>query len=155
MGTKGLELVNVYPNTLPDDTMNEIVIKSMPMSAKDGDFASSTAQGCLFESYIFTVPGEQRNNIASLIAIFDKSNYNRDTIRKIFAYTVDEINRHNLGSTEIFSKILPNLYEGLTKGKLKIKISSVVTLDFEIEDESKKKDRGEEFLESMKGELWR
>ena len=73
MGKKGLELVNVFPDAFPKNVLNEIVLKSMPMSAKEGDFASSTVQDILFESYIFTVPGEDRNNIASLVAIFDDS----------------------------------------------------------------------------------
>ncbi len=51
----------------------------MPMSAKVGDYSSSTAEGVVFESYIFAVPGVKRNNIASLVAVFDTSEYNRQS----------------------------------------------------------------------------
>lgn len=156
MGKKGLELVSTFPNVLPDQTLNEIVLKSMPMSAKEGDFSSSTAEGCVFESYIFAVPGEQRTNIASLIAVYDNSEYNRQSIRKFFSFTVEELQKHKLGDTETFEKILPNMFDGLTKGHVKIKISSVVTLDFDFDyKEKKEKDRGEEFLEALKDDMWK
>jgi len=156
MGKSGLELVKVYPDTLPQSILNEIVLKSMPLSAKNGDFASSTVQGSLIECFIFNVPGIDRNNIASLVAVYDNSKYDRDSVRKFFSFTVAELQKHNLSDTETFSKILPNMYEGLNKGKVKIKISSVVTLEFNFdEDEKKKKDRGEEFLDSLKGDVWK
>lgn len=155
MGKNGLELVKVFPDTLPNSIIDEIVLKSMPLSARDGDFSSSTAQGCLFESYIFAVPGEERKNIASLVAIFNDSKYDRDGIRKFFSFAVSELQKHDLGNTEILSRILPNIYEGLGKGKVKIKISSVVTLDFEFKHDEKKKDRGEKFLDSLKGDMWK
>ncbi len=156
MGKTGLELVNVYPNALPDSLLNELVIKSMPMSAKDGDFTSSTVQDCQFESYIFSIPGKDRKNIASLVAIFENSTYDRNSVRKFFSFTVAEIKKNNLGNTETFSKILPSMYEGLVKGKIKIKISSVVTLEFDFQDKDKKqKKRGEKFVDSLKDELWK
>ncbi|MBN1328149.1 MAG: hypothetical protein JXA54_01635 [Candidatus Heimdallarchaeota archaeon] len=156
MGNKGLELLKIYPDILPENLVNEIVLKSMPLSSKEGDFASSTAQDCVFESYIFTVPGDQRNNIASLVAVFNNSHYNRDNVRKFFSFTVQELKKHNLGDTETFERILPNMFDGLTKGKVKIKISSVVSLDFDFEEEEKKpKDRGEELLDSLKGDMWK
>lgn len=156
MGSKGLELVSSYPDTLPQQILDEIVLKSMPMSAKDGDFSSSTAEGCVFESYIFTVPGEDRNNIASLVAVYDNSEYNRNNIRKFFTFTVTELQKHKLGETKMFEQILPKMYEGLAKGRVKIKISSIVTLDFDFSNkEQKEKDRGEEFLESIKEDMWK
>jgi len=155
MGKTGLELVKVFPDTIPNNIINEIVMKSMPLSAKEGDFSSSTVQGCQIECFIFSVPGEQRNNIASLIAVYDNSNYNRDSVRKFFSFTVAELKKHKLGDTDTFSKILPSMLEGLKKGKVKIKISSIVTLEFNFEDEKKEKDRGEEFLDSLKGDVWR
>jgi hypothetical protein len=156
MGNRGLELVSSYPNVLPEPILNEIVLKSMPMSAKEGDFSSSTAEGCVFESYIFTVPGEDRNNIASLVAVYDNSNYNRNDIRKFFTFTVTELQKHKLGDTNTFEKILPKMYDGLAKGRVKIKISSIVTLDFDFSYKNQKqKDRGEEFLESLKDDMWK
>ena len=156
MGKTGLELVSTYPDALPQQVINEIVLKSMPLSAKAGDYTSSTVEGCVFEGYIFTIPGEERNNIASIIAVYDNANYNRDSIQKFFTFTVSELKKHRLNDTDTFKKILPNMYEGLSKGKVKIKISSVVTLDFDFtSDEKKEKDRGEEFLDSLKEDMWK
>jgi len=156
MGKTGLELVSAYPDVLPQPILNEIVLKSMPMSAKEGDYSSSTAEGIVFESYIFTVPGEERNNIASLIAVFDNSEYSRTSIRKFFSFTVAELQKNKLGDTNTIEKILPNMFDGLAKGHVKIKISSVVTLDFDFSHKEKKeKDRGEEFLDAIKDDMWR
>ena len=156
MGKKGLELVKIYPDTLPKQTINEVVLKSMPMSAKEGDFASSTAEGVIFESYIFSVPGEDRGNIASLVAIYEKPDYNRENLRRFFSFTITELKKNNIADTSTLTDILPNLYEGLAKGKVQIKISSVVTLEFDFDEQDKKpKDRGEKFLEEMQGDLWK
>ena len=156
MGKAGLELVKTYPDVLPQPVLNEVVLKSMPMSAKDGDFSSSTAEGVVFESYIFTVPGEDRNNIASLIAVFENSEYNRQSIRKFFSFTVAELQKHNYANTQTLETILPNMFDGLAKGHVKIKISSIVTLDFDFSYKGKdEKNREEEFVEKMTGDLWR
>jgi len=129
----------------------------MPLSAKAGDYASSTVQGYQIECFIFSVPGENRRNIASLIAVYEDANYDRDIVRKFFSFTVAELQRYNLNDTNTFSKILPSMLEGLKKGRVKIKISSVVTLEFNFDDGTKKKekDRGEEFLDSLKGDVWK
>ncbi|RLI68412.1 MAG: hypothetical protein DRP02_04435 [Candidatus Gerdarchaeota archaeon] len=156
IGKSGLELVTVVPDTIPNIILNEIVLKSMPLSAKAGDFASSTVEGYQIECFIFSVPSDERQNIASLVAIYDNPNYDRDTVRKFFS-TIMELQRYNMSDTNTFSKILSSMLEGLKKGKVKIKISSVVTLEFNFDDDSKKKkkDRGEEFLESVKDDIWR
>jgi len=156
MGKTGLELVSSYPDILPQQLLNEIVLKSMPMSAKAGDYTSSTAENIVFESYIFTVPGEARNNIASLVAVFENTEYNRESIRKFFSFTVKELQKHNYADTKTFETILPNMYDGLAKGHVKIRISSVVTLDFDFSyKEKENKKREEEFVDAMKDDLWK
>lgn len=156
MGKTGLELVKAYPDVLPENTINEIVMKSMPLSSKEGDFSSSTVDRCIFESYIFSVPGEDRNNIASLVAVFEGSDYKRDDIRKFFSFTVTELKKNQIADTEMITKILPHLYEGLIKKKVKIKISSVVTLEFDFaSEEPSEKDPGKDFAEAMQDDLWK
>ena len=77
-------------------------------------------------------------------------------IRKFFSFTVAELQKHKLGDTNTFEKILPNMFDGLNKGHVKIKISSIVTLDFDFSyKEEEKKDRGEEFLDAMKDDMWK
>ena len=72
MGNKGLELVEAYPKVLPVNILNEIVTKSMPMGAKEGDFTSNTIGQSAFSGYIFSLPSDTgRSNIASLIAVFN------------------------------------------------------------------------------------
>ncbi len=156
MGKNGLELVKVHPKGVPESTLNQIVLKSMPMSSKEGDFSSSTADRCIFESYIFSLPGTDRRNIASLIAIFDGPDYKREDIRKFFLFTITELKKNQIDNIEMITKILPHLYEGLSKKKVKIKISSIVTLDFDFTSEAKdEKDPGQAFTESMQNDLWK
>ncbi|MBD3190188.1 MAG: hypothetical protein GF308_06075 [Candidatus Heimdallarchaeota archaeon] len=156
MGKTGLELVKSHPNVLPKETLNEIVLKSMPLSAKDGDYASSTAGGCVFESYIFSIPGKRRRNIASLVVIFDKENYDRKTIRRFCSFTITELKKNNLADAETISEILPNLYNGLSERRMKIKISSVVTLSFDFDEKEQKDKKPEEkFVDSLKEDFWK
>jgi len=155
MGTKGLELVKVYPNVLPEEILNQIVVKSMPFNAKNGDFASSTVGDAVFSGYIFSVPSEnERDNIASLVAVYNNMNYDSNALRKVFAFTIAELKKNNVADMETLTKILPNLYNGLVNGRLKIKISSVVTLEFDMQY----KDEKDEDLESLNGfgrDLWK
>ncbi len=156
MGKKGLELVKAHPDVVPESTLNQIVLKSMPMSSKEGDFSSSTADKCVFESYIFSVPGAERNNIATLVAVFEGSDYKREDIRRFFSFTVTELEKNQMVNIEMITKILPHLYEGLSKEKVKIKISSVVTLEFDFTSEKKsEEDPGKEFAASMQDDLWK
>ena len=155
MGQKGLELVSAHPNVLPEDMVNQIVIKSMPMSAKDGDFSSATVDNAVFSGYVFSVPSEVgRDNIATLIAVYNDMKYDSEVIRKVFSFTVDELKKKNLADIQTITKILPNIYTGLVEGQLKIKISSVVTLEFDIK-EKKENDKDLEALNGFGKDLWR
>lgn len=81
-------------------------------------------------------------------------NYDSNTLRKVFAFTVAELKKNNVADIETLTKILPNLYNGLVNGRLKIKISSVVTLEFDMQY----KDEKDEDLESLNGfgrDLWK
>ena len=128
----------------------------MPLSAKSGDFASSTVEGCIFESYIFSVPGEKRSNIASLVIVFKNLSYDREEIRKFFSFTITELQTNNFADIQTLAKILPNLYKGLCQKHIKIKISSIVTLEFDFDDKEKiKGDREEELVDSIKSDFWR
>ena len=107
MGSKGLELVKAYPNVLPEEILNQIVIKSMPFNAKNGDFASSTVGDTVFSGYIFSVPSEnERDNIASLVAVYNNMNYDSNSIRKVFAFTITELKKNNVADIETLSKII-------------------------------------------------
>jgi hypothetical protein len=154
MGSKGLELVNTYPKVLPDNILNEIVTKSMPMGAKEGDFTSNTVGVSAFSGYIFSMPSDSgRSNIASLIAVFSDLEYDSNVIKKVFTFTVTELKKNNIIDTDTIIKIMPKLYEGLSEGHLKIKVSSVVTLECDIRKESKDKD--EEALNSFGQDFWK
>ena len=154
MGSKGLELVNAYPKVLPMNVLNEIVTKSMPMGAKEGDFTSNTIGNSAFSGYIFKLPSETgRSNIASLIAVFNDLKYDSNVIKKVFTFTVTELKKNNMIDTETIVKIMPNLFAGLVEGHLKVKVSSVVTLEFDVRKESKDKD--EEALNSFGQDFWK
>ncbi|HUT80739.1 MAG TPA: hypothetical protein VMZ29_05995 [Candidatus Bathyarchaeia archaeon] len=155
MGQKGLELVKAYPDVLPENTLNQIIIKSMPMGAQEGDFSSSTANDTVFSGYIFKVPSEvERSNIASLVAVYNDMKYDSESIRKVFAFTISELKKKDLVDIETLSRILPNLYTGLVEGQLKIKISSIVTLEFNF-NEGKDANKDDEALNEFGKDLWK
>ena len=154
MGSKGLELVKAYPKVLPENIITEIVTKSMPMGAKEGDFTSNTIGPSAFSGYIFALPSETgRSNIASLIAVFNDLDYDSNVIKKVFTFTVTELKKNNMIDTETIIKIMPNLFTGLAEGHLKIKISSVVTLECDVRKEDKDKD--EEALNNFGQDFWK
>ncbi|NHJ46668.1 MAG: hypothetical protein FK733_02660 [Asgard group archaeon] len=155
MGSKGLELVKAYPNVLPESVIDQIVIKSMPFNAKNGDFSSSTLDNTVFSGFVFSVPSQVgRDNIASLVAVYNDMKYDTETIRKVFSFTISELKKYNVADIETVSKILPNLYNGLAEGQLKIKISSIVTLEFDFK-QKEEKDSDEDSINSFGKDLWR
>jgi len=155
MGKTGLELVKAYPNVLPEDILNQIVIKSMPFNAKEGDFTSSTVGDAVFSGYIFSIPSPgDRDNIASLVAVYNNMNYDNKAIRKVFAFTISELKKNNVADIDTLMKILPNLYTGLVEGRLKIRISSVVTIEFDLQYEDEK-DKDMESLNGFGRDLWK
>ncbi|NHJ88075.1 MAG: hypothetical protein FK734_21600 [Asgard group archaeon] len=154
MGRTGLELVKSYPDVLPVDELNNIILKSIPMGSNDGDFTTSTVGPNMISGYIFAIPGEQRQNIASLVAVFNDSNYEQQVIKKVFSFTVDELRKSEAITTEIIANILPKLYDGLVKGKLQIKISQVTSLNLEISSEDGTKEKKDSFDE-FGDDVWR
>ncbi|NHJ84002.1 MAG: hypothetical protein FK734_00985 [Asgard group archaeon] len=155
MGQKGLELVKAYPNVLPEPIINQIVVKSMPFNAKDGDFASSTVDDTVFSGYVFSVPADSgRDNIASLVAVYSDMKYDSESIRKVFSFTITELKKNNLADVSTIGKILPNLYNGLIEGSLNIRISSIVSLEFDFKSKQEK-DKDMEALQEFGKDLWK
>lgn len=154
MGQKGLEMVEAYPKSLPEEVYNKLVLKCMPLGAKDGEFTTTQVDDYIYSGYVFTIPSnDTRSNIASLAAIFDENISNPANLKKIFAYTINELRQNNLVSIETLKGILPSLYKGINEGHLKIKISSVVTLEFEFSDEENNNEV-EKKLNDMRNEMW-
>jgi hypothetical protein len=155
MGQKGLELVKAYPEVLPDEILNQIVIKSMPMGAKEGDFSSSTVEDAIFSGYTFSIPSKSgRDNIASLVAVYDTMKYDSESIRKVFSFTITELKKNNLMDVDTVTKIMPNLYNGLVEGHFKVKISSVVTLEFDMKSKEEK-DKDLEAINGFGKDFWK
>ena len=82
---------------------------------------------------------------------FNSMDYQPQVIKKVFSFTVTELRKNDAITTEMISELLPKLYDGLVKGQLRIKISSVVTLALEIGEEEVKKDSFDEFGD----DVWR
>lgn len=155
MGKKGLELVKTYPKTLPQDLLNQIVVKSMPFSAKEGDFTTNTVENNVFSGYVFSIPEhEGRKNIACLVAVYRNMKYNAEAIKKIFSFTITELKRNDLIDLETLTKILPNLYKGIVDGHLKVNISSVVTLEFDFK-KKRHQDKDQEALNELRDDIWK
>ncbi|NHJ84416.1 MAG: hypothetical protein FK734_03085 [Asgard group archaeon] len=147
-------MVEAYPRSLPEEVYNKLIIKCMPLGAKDGEFTTTQVEDYVYSGYVFTIPDEtSRANIASLAAIFDQNVSNPGEIKKIFAYTIDELRKNNLVNIETLTKILPSLYKGINEGHLKIKISSVVTLEFGFEEENSDNEI-EDKLKDIRNEMW-
>ncbi|MBN1328178.1 MAG: hypothetical protein JXA54_01780 [Candidatus Heimdallarchaeota archaeon] len=155
VGKKGLEIVDSYPKILPKEIESQIAFKCMPFGAKDGDFLSANITETYFSGYVFRVPEKQgRDNLASLVVVFDTENYNPISFKKVFSLTLEKLAENNLVTLNNVQKLLPEMFNGITKGKLRIKISSIVMLEFDFEDINEKKDKKEEIISQVKRELW-
>ncbi|MBN1329753.1 MAG: hypothetical protein JXA54_09795 [Candidatus Heimdallarchaeota archaeon] len=153
MGKTGLELVRAYPEVIPAQELNQIVIKSMPLGAKEGDFITTSVGDSVISGYIFSVPGETRNNIVSLTVVYNSMDFNQQMIKKVFSTTITELKKNNVISTELFSSMLPKMFDGLVTGRLKLKISSVVTLDLEVDHNISNKEAKNKF-DDFNSDIW-
>lgn len=153
MGKNGLELVRAYPEVIPEVELNQIVIKSMPLGAKEGDFITTTVGDSVIFGLVFSVPGEERDNIVSLTAVYNSMDFNQQMIKKVFSTTITELKKNNVASTDLFSKMLPKMFDGIVTGRLKLKISSVVTLDLEV-DESMLSKKSKTKFDDFSDDIW-
>ena len=123
MGKTGLEVVDSYPKVIPEEALNELAYKSMPLSCKPGDFTTTSIKDMSFSSFIFEIPSDsERNNVGSLVAIFSSSKYDSNSVKKVFSVVVKELSEKKLLQTDTINRILPNLYAGFHKGKFTIEI---------------------------------
>jgi len=156
IGRKGIEFVNSYPKILPVEATNQIVLKAMPLGAKPGDFITTNTGQMFFSGYVFQVPREkERDNLASIVAVFSSESYNPTKNKKLFSVTIEKLRENKLVSIETIQKILPEMYNGISKGHLKIKISSIVTLEFDFATDNENSDPTEEIVTDIQRELWR
>ena len=157
MGKEGLEVISSYPDTLPGEVFNELAYKSMPLSAKPGDFTTATLNNLTFSSYIFEVPSiEERNNIASIVAVFNSMNYDQQQIKKVFSVIVEELQTKNVLQIEVVKSILPNVHNGLQKGYFTIEISSLAKVSFDFRtDDDKSGSSASERADNVSDDLWR
>jgi hypothetical protein len=156
MSKKGLEITKAYPDVLNQEIKNEIALKSMPLGAKGEDFTTVTlSDKKVFSGLIFRVPHLMtRDNIASLIAVFDSMNYNAGILQERFTELVESLKEHNVISVEKVNNLLEELFEGILAGKceLTIKRGKSIKLDFtEIEAKFAKKDKLKKFTSDVWG----
>ena len=153
MGSTGLDIVKAHPDVIPEDELKKIAIKSMPLGAKEGDFTTNTVDTNVISGYVFSIPREnERDNIGSLVAVFSSMDYQPQVINKVFSFTISELKKHGLISTQAIIEILPSLYEGMVKGVLKIKVSSIVTLEMSIGDNKEEK---KDNFQSFGDDIWK
>ncbi len=154
MGTKGLEVVKVHPNILNEKTLNEIALKSMPLGAKENDFITVTlADKKVFSALIFTVPLQLgRDNIVSLIAVFESINYNAEIIQKNFVKIISNIKEIFDISIEVVSKLLHDIFEGIKREKFKLNLPSNITIDLDFSglELKSKKDK----VKNLTSDVW-
>lgn len=154
MGDKGLELVKSHPQVLLKEVLSEITFKSMPMGAKAGKFTSVAIGDLFYSSYIFKLPQEgASDNIAAIVVIFNSMKYNIEGIRKVFSFIIKELDSKSLLKIDIVEEIIPNLYKGMKSGHVKIKISSIATIDIDfVEDDSPVE---KDYTNDLEDDLWR
>lgn len=153
MGSRGLELVKSFPDVIPGDSVNQLVYKTIPMGSKPGDFASTTFNDLHLTSYIFRIPSEEhRDNLASLVAVFNTTNYDTNSIKKVFSWVVTELEKKELLDEATLQNILPKLYKGFNKGTFKIEITSTATITFNFQKESK--DKNGAAIDNLADDLW-
>lgn len=154
MGADGFNIVKAHPDVIPEEELRNIALKSMPMGAKDGDFTTNTVGNAVISGYVFSIPSKKnRDNIGSLVAVFNSMDYQPKVINKVFSFTITELKKNNMVTDESITKILPNLYDGIVKGKLKIKISSVATLEMSVDEESSQ-EKSDKF-QSFGDDIWK
>lgn len=134
MGCNRLELVRAFPTVLAKDEIDKIIFQSIPFGANNGDFATRTISKRVICGYVFSVHkiGNERSNIATLTAVFDSMDFQPKFIKKVFSLIIHELKDNNLLSINLVEDILPMIYDGLIKKTFKIKVSSDVTLEFDI-----------------------
>ncbi|MHA1126234.1 MAG: hypothetical protein ACTSQX_11470 [Candidatus Heimdallarchaeota archaeon] len=157
MGKAGLEVIKSYPETLPSEVFNELAYKSMPLSAVPGDFTTSSLNNLTFSSYIFEVPSEvERNNIASIVAVFNSMSYNQQELKKVFSVIVQELKSKDILKMDIIKSILPNLHTGIQKGHFTIEISSSSRIKFDFRTaDSKDESSTSQRTENVSDDIWR
>ncbi len=153
MGTKGLELIKSFPDVIPADSMNQLVYKTIPIGSNPGDFAQTTFNDLNLTSYIFRIPSaSDRDNLASLVAIFSSADYDSKTIKQVFSWVVTELENKALLNTQTLQNILPKLFKGFSKGQFKIEITSTSTISFNFKKDEK--DRNGNAIDSLADDLW-
>ena len=154
MGNMGLELIRAYPDTLEKEIKNEIIVKSMPFSAKDGDFTTTTLSNKeVFSAYIFTYPRSlERDNVAAVVATFSSMNYYPESYQKMFKKLVEEIRKLNVPLMNTLANILPDLYNSIEKSKIKLKVDPKSHIEIDFDNSSKKEIK--DVAESFKEDIW-
>lgn len=150
MEQNGLVLVRAFPESLPKRECTKIVFKCMPLGAEDGDFITQTVEKRIISTFIFTTPGKTRNNIAALTAVFASDDYQPQFLKRLFSYTINELQRRKLLDIDLLSKILPDLYNGIIERRYKVKISTEVTLEFQ----EKRKSNEKSAFDSFGDDVW-
>jgi len=155
MGKGGLELYKIHPQKLSENILNEIILKSMPMGAKKGDFTTvSLSDGRVISGYLFTTPDKLgRDNIASLIVIFESLKYNAEIIKRNFASMLSTLANYDLVTLELIADLLPIIFDSFSKRKGKIKVNSDVSIDYDFTslNLSRKKDKIKDFTDDIWG----
>jgi hypothetical protein len=129
----------------------------MPLSAKPGDFASTSVKDLAFSSYVFEIPsaGPERQNIGSLIAVYQSMSYNAHAVKNAFTVVIDQLQTKNFLEIKVLEKILPNLYQGFTKGEFIIEISSVAKIAFKFPSDDEDEDSLSSRVDNVSNDIWK
>ncbi|NHJ85767.1 MAG: hypothetical protein FK734_09915 [Asgard group archaeon] len=154
MGQNGLEFVTTYPNECSPDIQKDILLKSMPLGAKDGDFISAIINlPIVMSSIVFSVPTNKgRDNIASLLVAFDSMQYNPEIIQLNFSKILNALKKQPHFNIQILTELAPKIFDGIYNA-INIKITlkhTIIKLDFNELYLKNKKDK----VSAFKKDLW-
>ena len=129
-------MIAQYPSGFfTDSEIIELPMKVIPLNAKEGDFTTIIfRENLMIVSYIFTLQ-EQAHARPSLMAIsatLDTDKLNPFSFKQLFESLIEQLSLLNLKSSDFLIKILPKLYDSLSKGQSEIRITKTVTLKIEI-----------------------
>ena len=154
MGQKGLEFITTYPNECSPDIQKDILLKSMPLGAKDGDFISAIINlPIVMSSMVFSVPtNEGRDNIASLLVAFDSMHYNSEIIQLNFSKILKSLKKEPNFNIQQLLDIIPKIFNAiLDSARIKITTNhTIIKLDFKDLYEKSKKDK----VSALTKDLW-
>ncbi|NHJ05832.1 MAG: hypothetical protein EAX90_13480 [Candidatus Heimdallarchaeota archaeon] len=151
-GKNGVVPLRAYPENIPKKILEKIAIVGLPHGSMEGNFILGNVDKFTFASYIFLIPSENLTYLASLIAIYKKTDLNSEYTKHHLIEMIDKTRQMNLDTLEDILNNLPEIYKEYKKGSFTFKTTTTVTLSIESVDKKKKKQKND--IETFGNDIW-